>query len=67
MFMCCVASTFYGDLFFKQVILAEFRCPQATVPTALGCLQCISMQTSMCVEGVNKVHGAQVAYVFCPP
>ena len=34
MFMCCVASTFYGNFFFKQVILAEFRCPQATVSCA---------------------------------
>ena len=35
----CVASNMLWWFFWKWVILAEFRCPQATVLTALGSLQ----------------------------
>ena len=36
-----------------MLILAEFRCPQVTVLTALGCLQSMSMPMGKCVERVK--------------
>ena len=54
--------------FWKWVILVEFRCCQATVLTALGCLRCIiKMKTSICVEWVKGtwvVHFSRTEFIF---